>query len=393
MTEQKAYFSGIAAALKAEGIAWPVIVIDKTRLDANIRFLTGGLPPGMAFRIVAKSLPSVPLLAHIMALAATDRLMTFNAQMLGQLSAVFPRAGQLLGKPMPAAAASAYLQAAAPEAAGRVQWLVDTQARLKQYAELAEAAGRDLAINLELDVGLHRGGLKPGAALQAALELIHAHPRLSLAGFMGYEPHVPSLPEDSGWQRRALEGAWGDYRKALEQAAGVFGEAHVRGMTRNAGGSPTYRLYKGTEVANEIAAGSSLVKPSGFDTPLLEPFRPAAFVATPALKVQPTAYPAAEYSGRAARPVPPERATTVFIHGGRWMTDVVFPAGLTAEGAPVRSSNQDWLFGPDSLDLQPDDFVFLRPRQSEAVLLQFGDLAIYENGQITQMWPVLPVSA
>lgn len=393
MTEQKAYFSGIAAALKADGIARPVIVIDKTRLDENIRFLTGGLPPGMAFRIVAKSLPSAALLAHIMALAGTDRLMTFNTQMLGQLSEAFPKAGQLLGKPMPVAAAAAYLRAASPEAAGRVQWLVDTQARLKQYAELAEAAGRGLAINLELDVGLHRGGLKPGAALQAALELIQAHPRLSLAGFMGYEPHVPSLPEDSGWQGRALDGAWGDYRKALEQAAGVFGEAHVRGMTRNAGGSPTYRLYKGTEVANEIAAGSGLVKPSGFDTPLLEPLQPAAFIATPALKVQKTVYPASEYSGRPPKPLPPERAMTVFIHGGRWMADVIAPTGLTDKGAPVDSSNQDWLLGPAGLDLQPDDFVFLRPRQSEAVLLQFGDLAVYENGQITQMWPVLPVSA
>lgn len=390
---EAAYVSLVGAALKAAGIAWPVIVIDKARLDENIRQMASALPPGMGLRIVAKSLPSVPLLAHVMAQAGTDRLMTFNTRMLGQLSEAFPAASQLLGKPVPAAAAKACLDAVAPEAAANVEWLVDTNERLAQYADLAQGADRSLSINLELDVGLHRGGFCPGADLQAALEEIHAHPRLGLAGFMGYEPHVPSLPKATGWQARALEGAWGDYRRALDQAAAVFGAAHVEAMTRNAGGSPTYRLYNDTGIANEVAAGSGLVKPSGFDLTLLEAMQPAAFIATPALKVQPTIYPATEYSGRPAKPVAPEKALTVFIHGGRWMADPVWPPGLTDEGAPVRSSNQDWLLGPASLAVQPDDFVFLRPRQSEAVFLQFGDLAIYEDGRITQMWPVLPVSA
>ena len=43
--------------------------------------------------------------------------------------------------------------------------------------------------------------------------------------------------------------------------------------------------------------------------------------------------------------------------------------------------------------MRPDDFVFLRPTQSEAVLQQFGDIAVYENGRITEMWPVFPAQA
>lgn len=388
-----AYFDGISAALRAEGIAWPVIVIDRARLDENIRQLMMGMPEGMAFRLVAKSLPSVPLLRHVMTQAGTDRLMTFNTRMLAQLSEAFPEASQLLGKPVPVAAARAYLKAVPVEAARHVQWLLDTGERLAEYGALAEEIGCDLAISLELDVGLHRGGFVPGAELQAALEMIRDHPRLSLAGFVGYEPHVPSLPEAGGWRERALEGAWESYRAALSQAADVFGADHVEAMTRNAGGSPTFRLYRDTSVANEIAAGSGLVKPSGFDLPLLDALEPAAFIATPVLKVQKTLYPGTEYSGREAKPLPAERELTVFIHGGRWMADVVYPEGLSEEGAPVRSTNQDWLLGPADIDLKPDDFVFLRPRQSEAVLLQFGDLAVYEEGKITQMWEVLPVSA
>ncbi len=45
------------------------------------------------------------------------------------------------------------------------------------------------------------------------------------------------------------------------------------------------------------------------------------------------------------------------------------------------------------VDLQPDDHVFLRPRQSEAVLLQFGDLLLFDGERISGSWPVLPASA
>ncbi len=36
-----------------------------------------------------------------------------------------------------------------------------------------------------------------------------------------------------------------------------------------------------------------------------------------------------------------------------------------------------------------DDHVFLRPTQSEAVMLQFGDLVVVRGGRIVDSWPVL----
>jgi D-serine deaminase-like pyridoxal phosphate-dependent protein len=51
------------------------------------------------------------------------------------------------------------------------------------------------------------------------------------------------------------------------------------------------------------------------------------------------------------------------------------------------------LNGSRSVPLRPDDFVFFRPTQSEAVFLQFGDLLVYEDGRITERWPTFPVSA
>jgi len=48
------------------------------------------------------------------------------------------------------------------------------------------------------------------------------------------------------------------------------------------------------------------------------------------------------------------------------------------------------LLGSGAQQLQADDFIFLRPRQSEAVLQQFGDIVVVENGRITERWPVMP---
>lgn len=45
--------------------------------------------------------------------------------------------------------------------------------------------------------------------------------------------------------------------------------------------------------------------------------------------------------------------------------------------------------GSMTIDLKQDDLIFLRPTQSEAVFLQFGDILVYEDGKITDSWPVL----
>lgn len=391
------YFTRLEAALKAAGIAVPTLVIDRARLDANIDTLLSHLPPGMGYRIVAKSLPSPDLIGHIAARAGTDRLMTFNLPMLLDLSAGMPEADQLLGKPLPVAAARRYLEqlpADLSEAAGRVQWLIDTPERLAQYGALARETGRIFRINLEIDVGLHRGGFEPGPGLAAALETIRGDSALTFSGFMGYEPHIPALPDALGWRQRALDGAWTTYRAALQQARDVFGADVMAGLTRNAAGSPTYRYYDTTEIANEVSAGSCLVKPTHFDTELLAPHQPASFIATPVIKALPrTRLPGLEFAGGAAKAWNPNSAKTVFIHGGNWLADPVDPPGLAYNSTFGRSSNQEMLNGGPALDVAPDDFVFFRPHQSEAVFLQFGDIAVYQDGAITARWPVFPSSA
>ncbi len=391
------YFLQIQSALKASEIATPTLVIDRARLNANIDTLMGHLPVEMGYRIVAKSLPSIDLIAHIRARANTDRLMTFNLPMLSELTERMPEASQLLGKPLPVQAAKTYfetLSSDADQAADRMQWLVDTPERLSQYRDLADSLDRTLQINIELDVGLHRGGFEPGSDLQTVLQRVEADERLGFAGFMGYEPHIPALPTTLGWRDRALAGAWKKYQDALDQASEVFGADAMTRITRNAAGSPTYRYYQDTSIANEISAGSCLVKPTHFDSELLEPHLPASFIATPVIKSLPvTRMPGLEFADSAKRAWDPNYNKTVFIYGGHWLADPVDPPGLEYNSTFGRSSNQEMLNGGPDLEIAADEFVFFRPHQSEAVFLQFGDIAVYEDGEIVEFWPVFEASA
>ena len=399
MTIKAGYFDALQTALREAGLCEPVLLIDKARLDANIKALKKMLPRGMAYRIVAKSLPCVPLLTHIAQRAKTDRLMSFNAVMVSQLLEAMPDCDQLLGKPVAAAGLAHFLKnlpVKQKKHLAQVQWLVDTPARLLEYAALAKKHRLALRINLEIDVGLHRGGMAPGEELAAALDILTADKNPTLSGMMGYEPHLSKIPKLGGWRNRAQKGAAALYMAALAQASHAFGAAAVKNTVRNMAGSPTFGLYQDTKIANELAAGSALVKPSDFDLPILKDFQPAAFIATPALKVSDgVRLPALEYAhGLLGKP---QTGKSVFIHGGYWMAEPVYPKGLKTSSVFGRSSNQEFLVAPKKADLQVDDFVFLRPTQSEAVFLQFPKIAIYDGTgkapKIRDIWTPLGVSA
>jgi D-serine deaminase-like pyridoxal phosphate-dependent protein len=209
---------------------------------------------------------------------------------------------------------------------------------------------------------------------------------------MGYEPHLTKLPNIAGWPKRAKQGAADQFQQALKHTAAIFGQEHVTNMVRNMAGSPTFGLYSDTLLANEIAAGSALVKPSDFDLPILKTFLPASFIATPAIKVsQGVRLPGLEYANRALGKG--QSGKTVFLHGGYWKADPVYPGGLKNSSLFGRSSNQEMLVAPKNASIKVDDFVFLRPTQSEAVFLQFPKIAVFSGGQIKDLWAPLPVTA
>lgn len=392
------YFEKLGAAVTAAGLARPTLVIDLARLDQNIAVMKSHLRSGMGYRIVAKSLPSLPLLQHVMAAADTNRLMLFHQPFVNLVAQEIPQADVLLGKPMPVAAVARFYDQLGPttfDPAKQLQWLIDTPERLQEYQTLANARSQAMRINLELDVGLHRGGLTDPAGLKAILETIDADPLLTFSGFMGYDPHLASVPDLMGWQSRAIETSMDIYKSFIAAAAEHYGEDwKPDALTLNTAGSPTYQIHDQTLHANEVAVGSALVKPTHFDTPTLADHVPASFITTPVVKTSNrTDIPGLEALTGPTRLWDRNTAQTFFIYGGNWLAEPVSPPGLRTNGVFGRSSNQEMLNGSDLIDLAPNDMVVLRPTQSEFVFLQFGDIVVLDGGEITESWPVFSQGA
>lgn len=394
-----AYFSNINGQLKEKSQSKPTLVIDLDGLDKNIAELKGLVNDQAAYRVVVKSLPSMSLLKHIMQKSNTAKLMVFHQPFLSLITQEMPDADVLLGKPMPIGAARYFYQhtdfSPGFSPAEQLQWLIDSGQRLQQYLALAQEFGVKMRINIELDVGLHRGGLQSPDQLDALLDTIAENPDyLSFTGFMGYDPHVVKLPPIIKKRANAYSESQAIYQSFIDRAAGHASGIDINSLCLNGAGSPTLQLHKESSVCNDLSAGSCLVKPTDFDLDTLASMQAAAYIATPVLKKERgTRIPGLEGLANVIPKWNPNRAQTFFIYGGAWMAEYESPAGIIPNGLFGKSTNQQMVNGPGHLQLEVDDFIFLRPTQSEAVFLQFGNIQTVRDGKLADQWPVFSESA
>lgn len=383
------YFSALNQLLKSDGPGRPVLLLDRARMNHNIDVLSRSVGADKTYRVVVKSLPSVELLRHTMDRAGTRALMVFHQPFLNQIAVDFPDSDVLMGKPMPVQAAAIFYERLQPLSNGfdpsvQLQWLIDSPARLGEYQQLARKLGVHLRINVELDVGLHRGGVEDPAEFDQMLATIGADSaHLSFAGLMGYEPHLTGM--GANLEDPAVQAVLNRYRTFVghAEAAGYNRQA----LTLNGAGSHTLRIYEQDRTMNDLSAGSGVVMPTDFDTHHLRDNQPAAFIAAPVLKTYDRLYVAGE------PPVAdllewfdPNTRRLHYIYGGYWKARYVSPPGIPE---PLyHSTNQEPFTTSPEGALAVGDHAFLRPTQSERVLLQFGDLWVVENGALVDRWSV-----
>nr|WP_165680461.1 DSD1 family PLP-dependent enzyme [Pseudomonas otitidis] len=388
------YFARLNRELKAHGPMHPVMLIDLDRLDHNIDVVMQSVRrAGKSLRLVEKSLPSPQLLDYIAKRAGTQRLMSFHQPFLNHDAERFPESDILLGKPLPVRAAQLFYEThRGPfDPARQLQWLLDTPERLAQYLALAKALNIRMRINIELDVGLHRGGVQDTAGLGRMLDLIGANPQhLEFAGFMGYDPFVGmGVPGILGSPEALFAKVMTLYDGFVDYARTQHPTLWRPDLTLNTAGSPSYRMHERERTSSEVSVGSALLKPTHYDLPSLEEHQPAAYIATPVLKsTGAVRIPALDGKSALFSWWDPNQRETFFIYGGNWMAEPESPTGLQFNGLYGRSSNQEMINGSHAVGLGVDDQVFLRPTQSESILLQFGDLLAVRDGRIVEQWPV-----
>ncbi|XLY87658.1 alanine racemase [Ectopseudomonas mendocina] len=387
-----AYFAELNRQLQRDGEGVPTLLLDLDRLDANADLLAARLAGRFQLRLVAKSLASTGLLEYLAKRLQTQRFMVFHQPQLNRLARSFPQADLLLGKPMPVAAALNFYRQLPrhlvfdPDL--QVTWLIDSEQRMTQYAELAQALGRPLRIALEIDIGLERGGFATAQALTQAMRQLGQLPGLQLQGLMGYDAHVAHNPP---WQdqSRAFNEADTRYHQFIASAQ-AFSELWPAAPLLNGGGSLTYLLHSQQETSlNEVAIGSALLKPAEFDTPLLQAHQPALWIASPVLKALDGALPYLQSLQPLIATWNPNRQQAYYLYGGRWPAQPVSPAGLGFDELYGRSANQERLIGSAATRLTNQDWVFLRPAISEGLLGDFSEIRLLRRGQLVGRWSTI----
>lgn len=402
------YFHRISQALKDAGAFRPTLVIDKAHFDENLKHLMDVIQQGFDYRIVAKSLPSIPLLEYIMKRSGSNRLMSFHLPFLFHVVKHLPHADILLGKPMPVTAAqqfynwhstlgSSSFSSSSFKPAEQLHWLVDSLERLQQYQDLAKNLGCVINVNLEINVGLNRGGFINDDEFRQSILLLNNNSHLKLTGLMGYEAHVSKLPKLIGGRKKSFTAAMNIYQQCINTITEVIGSEAAAKLIFNAGGSSTYPLYAKTkgdtksqsDFITEIATASALVKPTDFDVATLEHHKPACFIATPVLKlVTNPEIPMLTGLSSVLRTMGLLPKQACFIYGGNWLASPCFPADSQRSSIFGNSSNQEMYELNDNHTIKVDDYFYFRPSQSEAVLLQFGKIAVYDNGKIIDWWSI-----
>ena len=403
-----AYYDALAAELRAHAPSRPLALLDLDRLDANLAAVRAQLKPPQRLRLVTKSLPSLELILYALERSGASGLMVFHAPFLPDLlRATAPDVDLLLGKPVSAAEAAELYDAigadAAEAASRRIQWLVSDAAMLDDYLALAAARGLVLRINLEIDVGLHRGGARDAAELRSPLErLRRAADRARFSGFMGYDGHVAHAPGFGPFasQEERVRSAFADmlarYEAFVAIARSEFPDLVPAEPTWNGAGSLTYTLYPPDAVVNDLALGGALLMPSTYDVFTLATHRPALFLAAPLLKrIEPAEVPLLGPLDRVWRWWDPNRAVAFYVNGGGWAADLVHPTGLDTNPLLEGPANENLLPTLSRLDgsqqqtLRPGDFLLYRPRQGDS-LVQFETIFLVRNGHLAGTWHPFP---
>lgn len=382
---QSNYFQQLTEDLKQQGTGTPQLILDLKTYQRNLDYVQSKLPAKLKPRLVVKSLASIPLLKLASKKLNSQHFMVFHLPHLLEIISAFEQVDILLGKPMPIHAVQRFYQNFPDQKAlndqSNIPWLIDDIERLQQYLQLAQNLNICLNVNIEIDVGLHRGGVQTQQQFIALLKLIqHNAAYLKLSGLMGYDAHVAKLPkilkspEKSYQQSQQI---YQQYKTILQQQ---FSDLWHEDLCFNGGGSPTFMQHCQQSVCNDLAFGSMLLKPSDFDLENLSALSCALWIAAPILKV----LPCSQIPGLELLSHLPHQYKAVFIYGGYWRADYIYPEKSRLHVLYGRSSNQEMLQVPMQCDIHVDDYVFLRPTQSEAIIPQFDQLYVYAEGKFIQ---------
>lgn len=140
---------------------------------------------------------------------------------------------------------------------------VDDPDNVAQLGAAARLAGVRLSVVVEVDIGLRRAGVAPGAPVVDLARIVAAEPALELAGVMGWEGHAAGIA-DMGEKRLAVAAAIG----LLTASATACRAAGLPVPVVSCGGTGTYPIAVREAGVSEIQAGGGVLSDIRYRTRL-----------------------------------------------------------------------------------------------------------------------------
>jgi D-serine deaminase-like pyridoxal phosphate-dependent protein len=228
----------------------PALWVDLDRLERNITALARHFrAAGVAWRPHTKGI-KVPAIAHKM-LAAGARGIT--CAKLGEAE-VMAAAG--IGDILVAnqiVTPQKIMRLAHLRKHADVKVAVDCVENAQAIAAAASAHGIEIGVLIEVNTGMDRCGVPPGAPTLALAQHIHNLPGLRLLGLMTWEGHTLELSDPEA-KRKAVEHSINQ----VLQTAQLCRTQDIAIDVISAGGSGTYKLTSNIQGVTEVQAGGGI---------------------------------------------------------------------------------------------------------------------------------------
>ena len=254
--------------------------------------------------------------------------------------------------------------------AGRCDLMVavDDPANIDDLAAACAAKRVRLRVLVEVDIGMRRGGGRPGRPALGLAREIAATASLHFAGLMGYEGHLVLLQgavERAGQVRAAV--ALLESTRQLIEAAGLPVEI-VSG-----GGTGTYDVTGSLPPMTEIQAGSYVFMDSTYRAVRTE-FKPALSLLSTVV----------------SRPVPERLVTDAGLKV--LTTEFGWPQPLDLPQASVHYLSEEHgvlnLAPADAVNLRPGDTLRFLPSHCCTTTNLHDRLFVIQNDTVVDIWPI-----
>lgn len=158
--------------------------------------------------------------------------------------------------------------------------VADSEHCVAGYAEAAKDSAERLKVLVDVDIGLHRTGIRPGEAAAALAKSVAHSPHLQFMGLQGYAGQLQHVEGFDDRRSQSLEAL-----KLLGETRDLILKAGLPCPIVSGGGTGTYNIDADAQVFTELQAGSYVFMDKQYcevkianDAPL--PFETALFVQT-----------------------------------------------------------------------------------------------------------------